>query len=107
MKKTFLTIFIFFLITTPLITSAQAFLDPAGINAQDPTTLTGVILQRILGTLGIIALLLFIYAGFLWMTAQGDATKIQTAQKILVWASIGLLVIFSSYSILSFVFGII
>jgi len=70
-----------------------------------PQTL-GIITQRILGLIGVIALLFFIYAGFMWMTAQGASEKIQQAQKIMLWAGIGLIIIFASYILLHFVFKI-
>lgn len=37
-----------------------------------------------------IAPLMIIYAGFLWITSAGEAAKIQTAQKIILYTSIGL-----------------
>ena len=69
--------------------------------------LTGNIIAKILALVGVIALLLIIYAGFMWMTARGDSGKIKTSQQIIVWATIGILIIFSSYTLLRFVFKII
>jgi len=36
-----------------------------------------------------------IYGGFNWMTAAGNAEKVEKGKQILVWATIGLIVIFT------------
>jgi hypothetical protein len=60
-----------------------------------------------LGIVGSIALVLFIYGGFTWMTAGGNAQRVTTGRNILLWASIGLVVIFLSFAILTFIFDAI
>jgi cbb3-type cytochrome oxidase subunit 3 len=61
------------------------------------------IVRGFLGFLGTIALLLVLYAGFTWMTAAGDAEKIDRAKKILTSAVIGLVIIMSAFAITSFI----
>ncbi|MDD4412119.1 MAG: hypothetical protein PHR00_00480 [Patescibacteria group bacterium] len=56
-----------------------------------------------LSFLGIIFLALALYAGYNWMTAQGDKAKVDKAQKILVTAVIGLIIIVAVYAITFFV----
>ena len=67
----------------------------------------GVIIARIirafLGILGIIAVLLTIYGGFLFLLAAGDPVKAKKGQDVLKNSLIGLVIIFSSYSIASFI----
>jgi len=76
-----------------------------------PTTnipeLLGNALGKALGIVGSIALALFIYGGFTWMTAGGNTARVTTGRNVLVWASIGLIVIFLSYALLTFVFDVI
>lgn len=57
---------------------------------------------------GVLFLLLMIYAGFLWMTGSrgGKEGEINTAKKIMTWAIAGLAVIFLSYTIVSFIINI-
>jgi len=43
----------------------------------------------IIGLLGIIA---FIYAGYLYLTAGGDSTRLETAKKVLIYAIVGIAV---------------
>ncbi|HPY08847.1 MAG: IPT/TIG domain-containing protein [Patescibacteria group bacterium] len=72
------------------------------LGADDPRTIFGRIVNIALGFLGVIALLLMLYAGFLWMTSGGDEEKIRRAKKTLIRAAIGLIIIFSSWAIVSF-----
>lgn len=69
--------------------------------------LIGNIIKVVLGFTGAIALLMFIYGGLTWMTSGGNQNKIKQGKDTLIWATIGLLVIFSSYAILKYVFNII
>lgn len=61
------------------------------------------IIRVALGLLGIVAVVLCLYAGYIWMTAGGNEERIGEAKKILVNAVIGLAIILSSYAIVSFV----
>jgi len=63
----------------------------------------GKIIRAILGFLGILALLVVMYGGFVWMTAGGSADKIEQAKKILINGAIGLLIILSSFLIVQFI----
>lgn len=64
---------------------------------------TGV--GAILSLMGILFFLLALYAGFLWMTARGQAQQVEKAQGILIDAAIGLVIIGASWIITSFVFS--
>ena len=75
----------------------------AGAAPTDLLTLIGTIINVLLGFLGVIFLLLTIYAGFLWMTAQGNEEKVEKATGILKTAIIGLVIILAAYSIANFV----
>ena len=61
------------------------------------------IIRIILGFLGTVAFTLFLYAGFLYMTAGGNADKIERAKLIIRNALIGLVVILSAYGIVTFI----
>ncbi|MEI7497819.1 MAG: pilin [Candidatus Falkowbacteria bacterium] len=70
-----------------------------GLSATNPTILAAKIINWFLGFLGIIAVGLILYAGFLWMTSGGEVQKIETAKKILKNAVIGLIIILASWGI--------
>ncbi|MEY2986198.1 MAG: Type secretion system pilin, partial [Candidatus Parcubacteria bacterium] len=67
-----------------------------------------LIINWVLGFVGIIIFIIFLYAGFEYATAGGDETKTKTAQSRIANAIIGLIIIFfafvASNAILSFVF---
>lgn len=65
----------------------------------------GAIIKVVLGVLGAGFLLLTIYAGFTWMTAQGDEKKVDQAKKIIINALIGMLIVGSAWAITNFVLG--
>jgi len=67
--------------------------------------LIGMLISAVLGILGVILLVLVVYAGFLWMTAAGDDKKIKKAKDILASAVVGLIIVVASYSISTFVIG--
>ena len=86
---------------------AQTFGNPFPSVSGGISFLAGNWLQQVLGLVGVVALLLFIYAGFVWMTAKGDAEKIKKSTRIMLYAAIGLFVIFAAYIMVKFVFGVL
>lgn len=74
-----------------------------GVPVKDVPTLMGLIIKATLGLTGSVALLFFIYGGFLWLTAAGNPDKIKKGRGTLVWAAIGLAFIFLSYIIANFI----
>lgn len=78
---------------------------PNPIGTTDVKVLIARIISTVLGLVGAIALALFVYGGLVWMTAGGSPDKIKKGKDILVWAVLGLALIFASYIILNFIFG--
>jgi len=74
-----------------------------GLAGTDLKTAIANIIRIFLGFLGLLAVSLIIYGGFIWMTASGDPSKIEKAKKIITGAVIGLIVILLSFIIVSFV----
>lgn len=69
----------------------------------DPKLLIGQVINTALGLVGSIALLMFIYGGFVWMFSMGNTSKVQKGKDILIWSTAGLVVIFSAYALVKFV----
>ncbi len=61
------------------------------------------VIRIILGFLGIIFLILILYAGFMWMTSAGNEEKISNAKKTMVAAVIGAAIVLAAYAITYFV----
>lgn len=106
-KKYFTKIFLITLglLTVSLPAGAITIPNPMG-NVNTPEDLISNIIKTILGVTGSIALLMFIWGGFIWLTSGGNSEKVQKGKNVFIWATAGLLVIFSSYAILKTVFDI-
>jgi len=61
------------------------------------------VIRIILELLGIISLVIIIYAGFRWMTAGGNEENVESAKKQLINGIIGLVIILVAFSIATFV----
>src|SRR3972149_2213365 len=77
---------------------------PNPLKTNDPRVFIGQIIKGILGLSGSIALLMFVYGGVVYLTAQGENERIQRAKNTLTWATVGLAVIFGSYAFLTYLF---
>ena len=108
MKK----ILVFLLLLAPSMASATAGLNAFGVNQMRNLstfstrsvydTVSGIV-NMVLGFLGTIAVLLFLFAGFKWVTSQGDSGKIDEAKKLMGAAVVGIAIIFASYAVSQFI----
>jgi len=73
-------------------------------NKNSLSGIVATVVKAFLGLLGIIFLVLIIYAGYEWMTAAGDEEKVTKAKDTLTRAIIGLIIIILAYAITYFVF---
>jgi hypothetical protein len=69
----------------------------------DPRVIIARVINFALLFLGVIAVSLIIYAGFIWMSSGGSEDKIDQAKKILRNAVIGLIIVLSAWGIATFV----
>ncbi len=63
----------------------------------------GKLINVFLSVLGIIFVVLVVYAGYLWMTDAGEASKAKKAKGILGTAIIGIVLTLAAYAISNFV----
>jgi len=91
--------------------SSTTLIDPLNLNNLPANQPAGFVLfgSRILGFLlsglGALSVLMFVYAGVLWMTAAGNEERIGQAKKTLLYATLGIVVVLSSYVFTSFVYA--
>lgn len=87
--------------------SAQFGLDaaaPAALKSQSSIpTIIGRIISAVIGLIGVVFLILMLYAGLMWMTARGNAERAEKAKDTIARAVIGLIIVASAYAITSFV----
>lgn len=99
----------------PVVVSAQN--DIFGVNVvsdanlaltnSDPRETAVNIINTALGFLGLIAVVIVLYGGFMWMTAAGNEERISKAKQILTAGIIGLVIIAMAWAIASYVVGAI
>lgn len=87
----------------PNISLAVALYNPLGTTKTLPALVSNV-LSGILGVVGAIALVMMVIGGITWMTSAGNADRVRRGRDTLLWAILGLVVIFLSYAIVRFVF---
>ena len=69
----------------------------------DLQSIVGTVINAALTLVGLIFLILMVYAGYLWMTARGSDEIINKAKGIITAAIIGLVLVISAYAITVFV----
>jgi len=121
MKKYFKKFIILSCLVTLLILPDFVFASPAydnlktvgegGANAPFVETtdytlsqIVGLVIQAFLGLLGVLFLTYLLYAGYGWMTAQGEEEKVTKAKDTITRAIIGLVVTIAAYAISYWVF---
>lgn len=85
------------------INAGLAYGTIVGWGTQDLRVTIMLVIQVLLGFLGVVAILIILYAGWRWMTSGGDPQKIEEAKRTLVNAVLGLLVIFAAFAIVAFI----
>lgn len=76
--------------------------NPAG--RLDLRVILGEIIAKVMGVAGALILLVFLYGGFMWLTAAGNPEHVKKGSQAMLWAVVGLFIIFASYGMLSLVF---
>jgi hypothetical protein len=67
--------------------------------------LLGLIVGRAMGVLGSITLAVFVYGGFMYLTSAGKEEKIKSGTNAMIYAVVGIFIIFTAYVILSTIMG--
>lgn len=68
------------------------------------STVVGSVISVALSFLGIIFIILIIYSGYNWMTANGNEEQVKKSTKTITRAIIGLIITLSSWAIWFFIF---
>jgi hypothetical protein len=77
--------------------------DETGEQGNLLTTRIASIIKIVLGLVGVIVVVIIVYAGFLWMTAGGNSDQVGKAKDWMINAFIGLAITLSAYAITDFV----
>ncbi|MDA3840534.1 MAG: hypothetical protein PF572_05560 [Patescibacteria group bacterium] len=86
-----------------LNTTAQEGFDSHITEGSSISQTVGKVIGYVLSFVGVIFLILIIYAGFTWMLARGNEADVKKAKDLMYDAIIGLVIIMSAYAITAFV----
>jgi len=92
-------------VPNPLNPDTDACSSDNNPNYTDPRVIIGNGIKTILGIVGSVALAVFIYGGVLWLTSGGNETRIKKGKDVILWATLGLVIIFAAYAIVGFFLG--
>lgn len=118
MKKIIISLLFFSLFLFPVFYQAQAANPTQGIGkdketetadtntftnpikgADNVNQLIGKVINAVMGVVGSLALLMFVFGGLTWMTSGGSQEKVKKGKDILIWSALGLIIIFSAYAL--------
>lgn len=82
-----------------------------GANIENPLAITegsaqqivSRLIETVLLVIGSLAFLVFFVGGVMWITSGGNEDKIKKGSQAMMWAAIGIVVIFSSYAIINLI----
>ena len=75
--------------------------NPLGEGRTDLRVIIGDVIKEVLTVLGSITLLVFFAGGVMWLTSAGNQEKVQKGTHTMLYAVIGLFVIFAAYAIIN------
>ncbi|MDO8499851.1 MAG: hypothetical protein Q7S66_04290 [bacterium] len=87
---------------TELLAPAAQTLNP--LNFTGPADLIARVIIYLVAVIGSFALALYVWAGFVYMTAQGNAERLESSKRILVWTTLGVVAILSSGLVVNLLF---
>lgn len=73
------------------------------LGATSVQSLIGRAINGVMGVVGSLALLMFVYGGLLWMTSGGKDAQVKKGKDIILWSSVGMAVIFGAYALTKFI----
>ena len=116
MKKIILGVFVFSLLAPALMLATMPVVHAQDLNlgtnyvtneinfaTGDPREAAMSLVKLLMTFLGIIAVIIMLYGGFIWMTAAGNEDKVDQAKKLIAAGIIGLVIILSAFLIVNFV----
>ena len=107
MKKIALSLISLSVLVLPIVALAQIGGEPPTGAVSDLTTLGNKIINAVWIVFTIFAIVCFVIAGILFLTAGGDAEKVKTARNAFLWGVAGVVVGVIAYSIIAVVRSIV
>lgn len=67
----------------------------------DVSSIISIVIKTALSIIGALTLLMLVWGGFQWLTSAGNPEKVKMGTQTMVWAIIGVVLVFASYILLS------
>ncbi len=81
----------------------SVFQDELGLGTRDLRLTIADLIHEAMGLLGIMAVVVILYGGFIWMISGGNDEKVKQAKDTMISGIIGLVIVLTSYSLANFV----
>lgn len=94
---------VFFLVHPVFAVSVENTGGSLGFTSTDLITVVVRIINWALGLLALVAVIFVIYGGYIWLTAAGNEERITKAKKILINATIGIVIVLLSWTIVNYI----
>lgn len=107
---TFVLVVLFFILAPSVLAQLETGIEygtATGLGNQDIRISIMQVVRIFLGFVGVIALILVMYGGWVWMSSAGRPDRIEQAKAILRNAAIGLAIILLAFSIVSFIINLL
>lgn len=75
----------------------------SGADKTDIPKFLGTVINYAMGIIGSLALVMFIYGGLTWMLSGGNQEQVTKGKNTVIWAALGIALIFTSYALVKFV----
>ncbi|MFH1404786.1 MAG: pilin [Patescibacteria group bacterium] len=96
-----LTITLLFIAFEPALAECQPGELCNPLQTDDVRVVVGRVIQAIIGLSGVLAFAMFIWGGFMWLISAGNPERVKQGKDTLIWALIGLVVIFTAYTLVT------
>ena len=75
--------------------------NPLAGNKTEASQIISTVIKTALGIVGALTLLMLVWGGFQWLTSAGNPEKVKSGAQTMLWAIIGVVLVFASYILLS------
>lgn len=107
------------LLASALLVSVPAFAQDQGtggvglinplaetVNPDAPVqSLSAIFINALFGIAGSVTLAMFVWGGMLWLTSAGEAKQVDKGKEIIKWTTLGIILMFAAYTLVSFLFS--
>ena len=81
--------------------------NPFGTSAPTPQQFIGTIIQGVLGMVGVLTLIMFLWGGFIWLFSFGEPERVKKGLNTMLWTGAGLVAIFGAAVVIRWFLGVL